>query len=99
MKMIETRETRETSKHTQVRYQKRGSAGGKTYCPACDAPIRLSNSHVGTWIDCPGCGAELEVLGTRPLKVAVDSGENEARDYGRKRNERVTRPDQLWMLE
>lgn len=82
--------------HTQAKYQKRGRAPVKTYCPECDAPIRLTNPRNGSWIECSVCGAELEVLSVRPLKVAfpIYPMEDRGRDYGRQKNGRAVRPSQ-----
>lgn len=80
--------------YTQIKYQKRGKTPAKTYCPKCDGPIRLTNPRYRSWIECSACGAELEVLSTRPLKVAlpVYPKEDGGRDYGRKGIGRAVRP-------
>lgn len=41
----------------------------KTYCPDCDAVIRLDNPRAGASITCRGCGTELEIISTDPFEV------------------------------
>ncbi len=50
-------------------------------CPACEAAIDIEPDDVeeGQTMDCPECGAELEVVNTNPveLKAGVDEEEEE----------------------
>ena len=39
-------------------------------CPACTEPVELEDPLLGELVDCPGCGAEIEVRGTGPLTLA-----------------------------
>jgi len=47
-----------------------------TYCPECDAVVRVNNPEMGARIRCPECNVELEVIATDPLDVyfAFDEG-------------------------
>ncbi len=41
-------------------------------CPECDATLTLNDDLVeGEIVPCPECGAELEVLSTEPLELAL----------------------------
>lgn len=41
-------------------------------CPQCEAPITLTTDLIaGEIVPCPDCGAELEVLSTAPLELAL----------------------------
>ena len=46
------------------------------HCPECEASIDLEPDDVeeGQRMDCPECGAELEVVNTNPLELDVISG-------------------------
>ncbi|MGH9434787.1 MAG: hypothetical protein ACRD06_02170 [Terriglobia bacterium] len=49
-------------------------------CPECDAAIDIEDDEVeeGQTLDCPECGAELEVMSTNPVELnAVLEEENE----------------------
>jgi alpha-aminoadipate carrier protein LysW len=42
-------------------------------CPECDAAIDIDEEEVeeGQLVDCPECGAELEVVSTNPVQVEL----------------------------
>lgn len=46
------------------------------HCPECEASIDIEEDDVeeGQRMDCPDCGAELEVVTTNPLELGVISG-------------------------
>jgi alpha-aminoadipate carrier protein LysW len=46
------------------------------HCPECEASIDLEEDDVeeGQRMDCPDCGAELEVVTTNPLELGVVAG-------------------------
>lgn len=49
-------------------------------CPECDAAIDIEDDEVeeGQTMDCPECGAELEVVSTNPVELnAIGEEENE----------------------
>ncbi|MGH9450263.1 MAG: hypothetical protein ACRD11_06925 [Terriglobia bacterium] len=49
-------------------------------CPECDAAIDIEDDEVeeGQTLDCPECGAELEVMSTNPVELnAILEEENE----------------------
>lgn len=49
-------------------------------CPECDAAIDIEDDEVeeGQTLDCPECGAELEVVSTNPVELnAILEEENE----------------------
>ena len=53
-------------------------------CPECEASLDLEDDEIeeGHLIDCPECGAELEVVSTNPLGLDIvekdaDEEENE----------------------
>jgi alpha-aminoadipate carrier protein LysW len=52
------------------------------YCPECEAAIDVEEDDVeeGQTLDCPECGAELEVVNTNPLELDVVSEEEEEDD-------------------
>ena len=52
----------------------------KVNCPECEGEITLNNVMRGEIIQCPDCGAELEVLGTDP--VVLELAPADAEDYG-----------------
>jgi len=45
-------------------------------CPECEASMDIEEEDVeeGQRMDCPECGAELEVVNTNPLELGVISG-------------------------
>jgi alpha-aminoadipate carrier protein LysW len=48
-------------------------------CPACESMIDVEDYDFeeGQTVDCPECGAELEVVSTNPLKLDVLQDEDE----------------------
>lgn len=40
-------------------------------CPTCTETVSLEDPLLGELIDCPSCGAELEVRGLEPVTLAV----------------------------
>jgi alpha-aminoadipate carrier protein LysW len=47
-------------------------------CPECDANIDIEDDvDEGMTMDCPECGAELEVTNTNPVELDVVSSEEE----------------------
>ena len=54
------------------------------HCPECDAVLDVEDDEVeeGAKLDCPDCGAELEVVSTNPLELnAVLDEEEEEQDW------------------
>ena len=49
-------------------------------CPECAAPIALADTIQGEILPCPGCGADLEVVGLDPPALALAPREEE--DWG-----------------
>jgi lysine biosynthesis protein LysW len=49
-------------------------------CPSCQHPITIAEFDVdrGEIFACPSCGAELEVLGFDPLRLAKAAAEEDA---------------------
>ena len=49
------------------------------HCPECEALIDVEDVEMeeGQTVDCPECGAELEVVNTNPLELNVLSDEEE----------------------
>jgi alpha-aminoadipate carrier protein LysW len=49
------------------------------HCPECEAVIDVEDDDVeeGQTLECPECGAELEVVNTNPLELDVVSDEDE----------------------
>ena len=48
------------------------------HCPECEAAIDLdSEIEEGQQLDCPECGAELEVVNTNPVELDVVEDEND----------------------
>jgi lysine biosynthesis protein LysW len=41
----------------------------KTYCPECDAVIKMDNPREGAKIECPECGVKLEIISVDPFEV------------------------------
>lgn len=50
--------------------------GPKAVCPACGIDIALESCTIGQVIECPDCGAELEVV-KKGLKLDVEYIEHE----------------------
>ncbi len=50
-------------------------------CPECDATIDIEEDQLeeGQTIECPECGAELEVVSTEPVELDI-IGNGEERD-------------------
>ena len=48
-------------------------------CPECDAVIDIEEEEIdeGQIVDCPECGAELEVVSTNPVQVERVKGDKE----------------------
>lgn len=46
-------------------------SGVTTKCPECDAGLALSSHERGEIVECGDCGAELEVLSTDPIQLAL----------------------------
>lgn len=48
-------------------------------CPECEATIDVEDDDIeeGQRLDCPECGAELEVVNTNPLELDVIATEEE----------------------
>jgi alpha-aminoadipate carrier protein LysW len=49
-------------------------------CPECEAAIDVGDDEIeeGQKLDCPECGAELEVVNTNPLELdLISSNEDE----------------------
>lgn len=49
-------------------------------CPECAADLELANVIVGEIVQCNDCSAELEILSTEPLSLAL--APNEEEDWG-----------------
>jgi alpha-aminoadipate carrier protein LysW len=49
------------------------------HCPECDATIDVEDDEIeeGQTLDCPECGAELEVVSTNPLELNLVSSDDE----------------------
>ncbi len=49
------------------------------HCPECETVIDVENGDFeeGQMLDCPECGAELEVVNTNPLQLDVILDEEE----------------------
>jgi alpha-aminoadipate/glutamate carrier protein LysW len=48
-------------------------------CPECEAVLDMEDEDVeeGQKLDCPECGAELEVVSTNPLELDLISDEDD----------------------
>jgi alpha-aminoadipate/glutamate carrier protein LysW len=48
-------------------------------CPECEAPIDIEENEIeeGQTLDCPECGAELEVVSTNPVELDLIEEEDE----------------------
>lgn len=60
--------------------QKSQSEQRTAECVECAAQVRLVNPVAGEVVDCPECGAELEVTALEPLTLALAPEEQE--DWG-----------------
>ena len=51
-------------------------------CPECDAAIDIEEEELeeGQIVDCPECGAELEVVSTNPVQVELVKDDDEKDD-------------------
>lgn len=48
------------------------------HCPECEAVIDVEDDlEEGQTLDCPECGAELEVVNTNPVELDLISNEDE----------------------
>ncbi len=56
------------------------TATGQAQCPECFAEVPLSGVMQNEITQCPGCGAELEVVALSPLTLALAPQEEE--DWG-----------------
>jgi alpha-aminoadipate/glutamate carrier protein LysW len=56
------------------------TATGTTQCPECLADVPLTNVMQNEIAQCPGCGAELEVVSLEPLTLSLAPQEEE--DWG-----------------
>ena len=56
------------------------TATGQAQCPECFADIPLTNVMQHEITQCPGCGAELEIVALEPLTAALAPQEEE--DWG-----------------
>lgn len=56
------------------------TASGTAQCPECFADLTLNKVMQNEITQCPGCGAELEVVALEPLTLALAPQEEE--DWG-----------------
>jgi alpha-aminoadipate carrier protein LysW len=53
------------------------------FCPECETVIDVGDDiEEGKRVDCPECGAELEVVNTNPLELNIVSTEEEGEEQG-----------------
>ncbi len=53
------------------------------HCPECEAAIEIEDEiEEGTKLDCPDCGAELEVVNTNPVELDLIVSEGEEDEDG-----------------
>ncbi|MGO8790893.1 MAG: lysine biosynthesis protein LysW [Terriglobia bacterium] len=54
------------------------------HCPECEATIEIEDDvEEGAKLDCPDCGAELEVVNTNPIELdVISSGEEDDEEDG-----------------
>jgi len=53
------------------------------FCPECETVIDVGDDiEEGQKVDCPECGAELEVVNTNPLELNIVSTEEEGEEQG-----------------
>ena len=51
------------------------------FCPECEAALDVEDDvDEGQRLDCPECGAELEVVSTNPLEIRVISAPDESEE-------------------
>ena len=55
------------------------------FCPECEAAIDMEdgNFEEGQTLDCPECGAELEIVNINPVELDVVAGDDDEADEGR----------------
>jgi len=53
-------------------------------CPECEAIIDVEDDEIeeGRRLDCPECGAELEVVNTNPLELDLISSDDDEEEKG-----------------
>lgn len=51
-------------------------------CPECDAMIDIEEDQIeeGQTVECPECGAELEVVSTEPIELDILGNDDEEED-------------------
>jgi alpha-aminoadipate carrier protein LysW len=51
-------------------------------CPECDVAIDIEEDEIeeGQFVDCPECGAELEVVSTNPVQLDLVKDDEEKDD-------------------
>lgn len=54
------------------------------HCPECEATIEIEDDvEEGTTLDCPDCGAQLEVVNTNPVELdVISTGEDDDEEDG-----------------
>jgi len=53
------------------------------FCPECETVIDVGDDiEEGQRVDCPECGAELEVVNTNPLELNIVSTGEEGEEQG-----------------
>ena len=53
------------------------------FCPECETVIDVGDDiEEGQKVDCPECGAELEVVNTNPLELKIVSTGEEGEEQG-----------------
>ncbi len=51
------------------------------FCPECEAALDVEDDvDEGQRLDCPECGAELEVVNTNPLEIRVITAPDESEE-------------------
>jgi lysine biosynthesis protein LysW len=53
----------------------------QTYCPSCDAVIRVDRPRLGAEVRCRKCGVKLEVISTRPFEMYFPLDEDLGSDW------------------
>lgn len=55
------------------------------FCPECEAAIDVEDENIeeGQTLDCPECGAELEIVNINPIELDVVAGDEDEADEGR----------------
>jgi alpha-aminoadipate carrier protein LysW len=56
------------------------TATGQAQCPECFTDVTLTNVMQNEITQCPGCGAELEIVALEPLTLSLAPQEEE--DWG-----------------